>query len=159
MKGRGGAMYTPRIAVTFSNNGPRGSGQNYLDCLSRTGAEAVVVRPDDDLEPLYRDLDGILLTGGADIDPALYGEAPHPELGTVDRARDEMELALLRVALRLDFPVLAICRGHQMLNVALGGRLQQHVPGDAHRALEGGRGESQFHKVLIEEGSTLAELL
>jgi putative glutamine amidotransferase len=152
-------MYTPRIAVTFGSTGPGRSGSNYLDCLTRAGAEAVPLTPGQELEPLYRDLDGVLLTGGPDVDPALYGEPPDPELGTVDRLRDEMEIELLRVALRLDFPVLAICRGHQLLNVALGGRLQQHIPSDSHRALEGGRGASQFHKVLIEEGSALAELL
>src|SRR5579883_1606682 len=152
-------MYTPRITVTAGSDRPSASLQNYLDRLIEAGAEPIVVTPDTELEPLYRDIDGIVLTGGPDVDPALYGEAPDPELGTVDRRRDEIDLAILDVALRLDIPVLAICRGQQILNVACGGALQQHIPGDGHRALDGGRGESRFHTIVIEEASQLAELL
>jgi gamma-glutamyl-gamma-aminobutyrate hydrolase PuuD len=73
-------------------------------------------------------LDGLVLTGGGDVDPLAYGEDPSPEVGGVDLARDESERALLAAALRLDLPVLAICRGCQVLNVELGGSLHQHLP-------------------------------
>jgi gamma-glutamyl-gamma-aminobutyrate hydrolase PuuD len=73
-------------------------------------------------------LDGLVLTGGGDVDPLAYGEDPAPEVGGVDLARDESERALLAAALRLDLPVLAICRGCQVLNVELGGTLHQHLP-------------------------------
>jgi putative glutamine amidotransferase len=73
-------------------------------------------------------LDGLVLTGGGDVDPLAYGEEPAPEVGGVDVARDESERALLAAALRIDLPVLAICRGCQVLNVELGGTLHQHLP-------------------------------
>ena len=73
-------------------------------------------------------LDGLVLTGGGDVDPLAYGEEPGPEVGGVDPNRDASERALLAAALRADLPVLAICRGCQVLNVELGGTLHQHVP-------------------------------
>jgi putative glutamine amidotransferase len=73
-------------------------------------------------------LDGLVLTGGGDVDPAAYGENPDPEVGGVDRNRDASERALLAAALQADLPVLAICRGCQVLNVFLGGTLHQHLP-------------------------------
>ena len=73
-------------------------------------------------------LDGLVLTGGGDVDPAAYGEEPDPEVGGVDLNRDASERALLAAALEADLPVLAICRGCQVLNVYLGGTLHQHLP-------------------------------
>jgi len=73
-------------------------------------------------------IDGLILTGGGDVDPRTYGERPDPETGGVDGARDTSERALLAAALRADLPVLAICRGCQVLNVELGGTLHQHLP-------------------------------
>ena len=73
-------------------------------------------------------LDGLVLTGGGDVDPAAYGEEPDPEVGGVDVNRDASERALLAAALEADLPVLAICRGCQVLNVYLGGTLHQHLP-------------------------------
>jgi putative glutamine amidotransferase len=85
-------------------------------------------------------LDGILLSGGVDVDPALYGQAPHARLGRVDRKRDDFELALTREALRRDLPILAICRGQQVLNVATGGTLVQDIPSELnsfhHQAID-----------------------
>jgi len=73
-------------------------------------------------------LDALVLVGGGDIDPACYGAVPHPATSGVNRARDDNEIALLAAALRAEIPVLAICRGLQVLNVYLGGTLVQHVP-------------------------------
>jgi putative glutamine amidotransferase len=73
-------------------------------------------------------LDGLVLTGGGDVDPAAYGESPDPEVGGIDMNRDASERALLAAALEADIPVLAICRGCQVLNVHLGGTLYQHLP-------------------------------
>ncbi len=73
-------------------------------------------------------LDGLVLTGGGDVDPAAYGDEPAPEVGGVDANRDASERALLAAALEADMPVLAICRGCQVLNVYLGGTLHQHLP-------------------------------
>jgi gamma-glutamyl-gamma-aminobutyrate hydrolase PuuD len=85
------------------------------------------------------DVHGLVLTGGSDIDPAIYGAEPHPENGPSDRARDDYESALLRKALARDMPVLAICRGMQLFNVVRGGTLIQHLPNsDKHRQQTGG---------------------
>jgi gamma-glutamyl-gamma-aminobutyrate hydrolase PuuD len=85
------------------------------------------------------DVHGLVLTGGSDVDPAIYGADPHPENGPSDRARDDYESALLREALARDMPVLAICRGMQLLNVVRGGTLIQHLPNaDKHRQQNGG---------------------
>lgn len=73
-------------------------------------------------------LDGLVLVGGGDLDPAIYGRTAHPRTGGVDAERDRSERALLEAALAADLPVLAVCRGHQLLNVALGGTLHQHLP-------------------------------
>jgi gamma-glutamyl-gamma-aminobutyrate hydrolase PuuD len=111
---------------------------------------------------LIEGLDGLLLSGGPDVSPARYGQEPAPETGPVDEPRDVLELGLLDAALVRDLPVLAICRGQQLLNVALGGALVQHIPGDAHRAIlepDPRAGESRWHDVTIQEGSTLAGLI
>jgi len=98
------------------------------------------------------DLDGLMLAGGTDIDPPHYGAAPHPETANPDRERDRLEISLIHEALERDLPVLAICRGQQMLNVALGGTLHQHI--DGHRSEE-----RDAHPVIIAPGSRLGEIL
>jgi putative glutamine amidotransferase len=153
-------MRALRIALTVDSRGPGKGYFNYIERIGEHGGEAVVLVPGAlDLATALDGIDGLLVPGGTDVDPALYGEAPAPELGTVDAGRDELELTLIREALRRDMPLLAICRGFQALNVACGGRLQQHIPGDTHRALDGGRGESQWHDVTVDEASQLAGLL
>ena len=110
-----------------------------------------------DVEPtaVGEHLDGIVLPGGTDIDPILYGAEPDPELLPLEPERDNLELALLSAALEAEVPVLGICRGIQVLNVYQGGTLHQHVP-------EHGRFDlpidSTIHQVSFTEGSTLHEL-
>lgn len=108
-------------------------------------------------------LAGLLVTGGgADIDPVLYGQTPHPETdGPPDTERDAMEAGLIRGALGADLPLLCICRGMQMLNVTLGGDLNQHIPQAAlHRAKPPpGKRHEAVHPVSVEPGSTLAAIL
>ena len=104
----------------------------YTQALQEAGAIAVVLPAHgyaDDAGALLDRLDGLLFSGGPDLDPATYGAAPHPALGPgVDRVADEYELALLAAATARDLPLLAICRGMQALNVARGGTLHQHLP-------------------------------
>ena len=100
-------------------------------------------------------VDGLILTGGVDVDPSRYGEEPDPRTGPVDPRRDEVELALARLAVERDMPTLAICRGCQVLNVALGGTLVQHI--DGHFRLD--RHSDTVHKVMVEPGSVLARWL
>jgi len=106
--------------------------------------------------------DGLLLTGGADVDPAQFGEEAYPKLGEVDIVRDEVELALTRAALARDLPVLGICRGIQVMAVAAGGSLWQDIPTQlpenvGHNQPE--RYAEEFHKVTVAGDSQLAQIL
>jgi len=104
----------------------------YVNAVQRAGGLAIVLPPDEaavaDPDVLLDRVDALLLAGGADIDPASYGAEPHPETRGTWPDRDAFELALARRALERDMPVLGICRGMQLLNVALGGSLDQHLP-------------------------------
>jgi putative glutamine amidotransferase len=101
----------------------------YVRAVERAGGRALLVPPDDDgVEETLDALDGLILSGGNDVDPAAYGAEPHAETGGVRPERDRGELALLQGALARDMPVLAVCRGSQILNVARGGDLVQHLP-------------------------------
>ncbi|WP_235925902.1 gamma-glutamyl-gamma-aminobutyrate hydrolase family protein [Actinokineospora pegani] len=101
----------------------------YVESIAAAGGNAVLLPPIGDWRAETVDwLDGLVLSGGADIDPIRYGQPPHPTTGTPQPARDDAELALVEAALELDLPLLAVCRGMQLLNVALGGTLHQHTP-------------------------------
>jgi putative glutamine amidotransferase len=101
----------------------------YVKAVERAGGRALVVPPSEDgAEETLDRLDGVVFSGGSDLDPELYGAEAHPETSGIRQERDRAELALLTAALARDMPVLAICRGSQVLNVALGGDLEQHVP-------------------------------
>jgi len=104
----------------------------YLDGVTRAGGIAALLPPqpvDDAIaDQVISRVDGLILTGGKDINPEAYGHTPHPATEEPARERDAWELALLRAALRSRTPVLGICRGPQMINVALGGTLHQHLP-------------------------------
>jgi putative glutamine amidotransferase len=160
-------MALPRIGITRSLSPTRPpheiprTYQAYHDRVREAGGEPVDLRPGLDVPPerLIAGLDGVVICGGPDVNPARYGQAPHPETAGVDDARDALELGIIRAALARDLPVLAICRGHQALNVACGGPLLQHIEGDGHRAHDGGMGDSRFHDVIIQDGSRLARLL
>ncbi|HSD27414.1 MAG TPA: gamma-glutamyl-gamma-aminobutyrate hydrolase family protein [Vicinamibacteria bacterium] len=138
--------------------------EDYVRSVDQAGAVPVVLPPvSPGVAPALLDrLDGLLLSGGVDVDPALYGQEPHPKLGRVDRRRDDFELALVREALRRDLPVLAICRGHQVLNVATGGTLVQDIPslvqGQVSHDGPGPRWR-RAHKVEVTAFSRLREIL
>ena len=102
---------------------------DYVRAIERAGGRALLVPPSGDgVEETLDALDGVIFSGGSDLDPAIYGQDAHPETTGVVPERDEAELALLSAALARDMPVLAVCRGSQVLNVALGGDLVQHLP-------------------------------
>jgi len=104
---------------------------DYIKGVSEAGGVPVVVQPSVSLraaEALLDGLDGLLLSGGPDLDPGYYGEEPAPELGTTISEWDALEMALLRLALERGMPIFGICRGMQILNVALGGTLYQDFP-------------------------------
>ncbi len=105
----------------------------YLSALENAGVIPIVAAPLLDAgsaAALLGRSDGLVLTGGADVSPLLYGASPHPRLGAVSDTRDAWEIALVRAAAALNLPVLAICRGVQILNVALGGTLIQDLPSE-----------------------------
>ncbi|WP_419849127.1 gamma-glutamyl-gamma-aminobutyrate hydrolase family protein [Candidatus Poriferisocius sp.] len=128
---------------------------DYARGVIEAGGIPVHIPIDVDPTAVGERLDGIVLPGGTDIDPILYGADPDPELLPLEPERDDLELALLSAALEAEVPVLGICRGIQVLNVHQGGTLHQHVP-------EHGRFDlpidSTIHEVSFAEGSTLHEL-
>ena len=114
---------------------------DYVRAVERSGGAPLLVPPGADVEATLDVVDGLIFSGGSDLDPELYGDRAHPETNGVVRERDDFELELMRAALARDVPVLAICRGSQMLNVALGGGIEQHVPdrvgNDLHKETSG----------------------
>jgi putative glutamine amidotransferase len=136
-----------RVALPFGSRTPEQKREPYRAALA-----AVEIQPVEDADSLAG-LDGLLLAGGSDVDPQLYGAAPHPLTDQSDEPRDALEIRLLREALERDLPVLAICRGLQLLNVALGGTLAQDIEG--HRR----PGEREAHGIAITRYSRLRAIL
>jgi putative glutamine amidotransferase len=136
---------------------------SYGEAVQRAGGLALILPPDpaadEDPAPWLDPLDGLVLTGGADMDPASYGAEPHPATKGSVAARDAFELALARGALDRDLPLLGVCRGMQVLNVALGGTLIQHLPDvvghDGHRRTLG-TFDGNDHDVRLVPGSLAA---
>jgi putative glutamine amidotransferase len=100
----------------------------YVRAVTRAGGAPLLVPPGAGVEETVDVVDALIFSGGSDLDPELYGEEAHSETVGIVRERDEFELSLMEAALARDLPILAICRGSQVLNVALGGDLEQHVP-------------------------------
>jgi gamma-glutamyl-gamma-aminobutyrate hydrolase PuuD len=133
----------------------------YVHAIETAGGRPLLVPPSEEgTEETLDALDGLLLSGGADIDPAEYGAEPHPETDGVRPQRDRAEIALLRAALERDMPVLAVCRGSQVFNIARGGDLVQHLPevvGDeTHKHTPGVFAD---HDVDLKPGTKLQRLL
>ena len=134
---------------------------DYVDAVERAGGRPILIPPSEDgVDETLDLLDGIVFSGGADVDPALYGATAHPETDTPQARRDRGELALLQAALERDLPMLAVCRGVQLLNVARGGDLVQHLPetlgNDVHKQTPGTFVE---HPVEVKEGTRLASMV
>jgi putative glutamine amidotransferase len=136
----------------------------YPAAVQRAGALALTLPPDeavvDSPDLLLDRVDGLLLAGGADVDPGSYGADRHPETGVTWPERDRFEIALARRAIERQIPVLGACRGMQILNIALGGTLHQDLPGvigtDVHRHTPGVFGD---HEVRLEPGSLAARAI
>ena len=148
---RFGAWTTPSAVVPMA----------YVRALEHSGARALAIPPSvDAIEETLDVFDALILSGGIDVDPIAYGADPHPETSGVQPERDRAELALVTAALERDMPVLAVCRGSQVLNVARGGDLVQHLPDvvghDRHRHTPGVFAD---HDVELEVGSRLESIL
>lgn len=134
---------------------------SYVSAVIRSGGTPLLLPPSPaDPHDVLSVLSGLVVTGGPDVNPARYGATPHEETDRPRPERDQWEADLCLAALELDLPLLAICRGLQVLNVALGGTLHQHVPDvigtDAHRLV---RGQMSPNAVRVEPGSALARVL
>ncbi len=149
----------PKRPILFNN-------RSYIHAVERAGGVPILIPILDDLsglQALLPRLDGLLLSGGIDVDPRHYQEEAHPLLGETNQQLDELELALARWALREDMPTLGICRGMQVLNVALGGNLYQDLsaqyPGSLRHPNWDMPRNKIVHSVRIERNSRLAKIL
>lgn len=149
-----------QIAVARANHQ-----DDYLESVRRAGGEPIVVGRDSHApKDVVRDVAGILLLGGSDVEPSRYGETRHPTFEASEPGRDEYETELIRLAIEQDVPLLAICRGIQILNVALGGTLIQDIPSQApspvrHVKVPDAPKWHISHDVTVAEGSRLHAIL
>lgn len=135
---------------------------DYVASVEQAGGRARVLEVGQSPRALMRELDGLLLTGGGDVDPVLYGEPRHETISDAEPGRDEFEIDLARRALDAGLPMLAICRGAQVLNVAAGGSLVQDIPSTIAASLGHSVGEPKdalAHPVSVSPGSRLAAAL
>jgi putative glutamine amidotransferase len=163
-----GLLTRPDHSAAWSGYRLYGQGAVYSQAVALAGGAPVLIPLElgkSAWRSLYERLDGLLLPGGVDMDPAHYGEARHPDLGEVDDALDAAELVLTRWALEEDLPLLGICRGIQTLNVAAGGSLYQDLPAQFPGALQHRFSPPEYprdhrgHTVHIQAGSRLAQVL
>src|SRR5689334_236117 len=133
---------------------------DYVRAVSAAGGAPVLIPPGSSLGETLDLVDGLVFSGGSDLDPELYSAEAHTETNGVVRERDDFELQLMRAALERDVPMLAICRGSQVLNVALGGDLEQHVPDrvgtNVHKEVNGVFAD---HDVEVLDGTRLSSIL
>jgi putative glutamine amidotransferase len=132
---------------------------DYLESVRRAGGDPVEVADTHDApEAIVARVRGVMLTGGGDVDPSLYGEAPHATYQAAEPGRDAFEIGLAKAAIAADVPLFAICRGMQVLNVAMGGTLIQDIPSEVAGALNHSIREPRFHiahEVWVARDSTL----
>jgi putative glutamine amidotransferase len=140
-----------RVGLTFRF--PK-KAEPYAEAVRRAGVEPVLISPDAPIP--IAGLDGLLISGGSDVDPARYGEEPCATTDSLDRERDAMEAALIEQALQADLPLLAICRGLQLLNVVRGGTLIQHLENtEMHRV----KNLAEVHLIEVVPGTKLAAII
>jgi putative glutamine amidotransferase len=134
---------------------------SYVSAVEHAGGRPLIIPPSEDgLEETLDALHGLILSGGGDLDPGLYGAAAHPETDTPSPGRDRAELRMLQSALQRDMPVLAVCRGSQLLNVARGGDLVQHLPDQlGHERHKHEPGTFSDHDVRLDPASRVGTLL
>lgn len=139
--------------------------EDYKQAVLHVGGEVRLLEPTMSVDDALKGIDGLLLTGGGDIEPHHYGEAPSPLLTDIEPERDRFELALVREARKRDLPIFAICRGIQVLNVAFGGTLIQDIPTETSGPQEHNlkvppnQPFSRAHEIWVDKDSILSELM
>ena len=139
--------------------------EDYRQSVLHVGGEARVLDPSTDLDGALAGLDGLMLTGGGDVDPALYGETPHATFEAAEPGRDQFEIGLVKLARQRQLPLFAICRGIQVLNVACGGTLVQDIPSQVPGALSHQlpvpphQAVDLAHEVWLDKDTQLARLM
>ena len=137
----------------------------YVDALQSAGLVPIVIPPlgsEESVKAILSRVDGVLLTGGEDVEPSLYGQPRSAECGVSNESRDRTEITIARTAREMRLPLLAICRGPQLLNVAFGGTLIQDIPSQIPNALPHEVREdraARVHEVAIDEGSRIAKAI
>jgi putative glutamine amidotransferase len=159
-----GITAAPRTSVVVDRELPTQTvTEFFVQTLIQAGAEPVILPVHGSLSDAVLDrLDAVALTGGGDIDPTIYGQDPRPAIYGLDPVRDRFEIELVRRAIHRDLPLMAVCRGHQVLNVALGGSLVQDLAAQRPHSLAHWQGEpweQPSHAVTIEPDSRLAALV
>lgn len=149
----------PVIGITFTYNIGNSSSNNYIRAIKEFGGIPRPLYPGIS-EDTYADIDGLLLTGGPDIDPSYYGEEVH-ETTEIEPDRDELELLLFKRSMEKDLPVFGICRGIQVMNVAIGSSLYQDIPSQftdhlTHKILE--NEDDSWHDIKMQPGSLISQI-
>ena len=166
-------MKKPLIGITAFTSREEGKlpacavTQEYVDAVLLAGGIPFIIPVNDSelsMDSLFEKIDGLLLTGGPDLNPVLYGDKMHPAVKGIDQNRDDLDIRMAEYAINYKVPFLGICRGFQVVNVALNGTLYSHIadqlPGAlAHRLYPGYPEDLLSHSVRVEEGSLLAEIL
>ena len=133
---------------------------NYPNAIRKAGGIPVLLTEGDDVVTLLDRLDGIIIAGGRDIDPACYGEEPHEKTTNLRPEQDSWEASLITSAIERDLPMLCVCRGHQLLSIERGGSLHQHLPETPGHENHGATaGDWSDHPVKIKESSLLASVI
>lgn len=162
-------MKKPFIGITCDYDWERQRAQlyhGYYSAISHVGGLPFLIAYThiEDIPELLLQVDGILLTGGQDVDPIFFGETPHPKLGNINPIRDEFEIALCKEAMDRDIPILGICRGIQLMNIAMGGTIYQDLEsqwqsGNLFKHSQQAPDWYGTHQVILEPGSKLWDII
>lgn len=158
----------PLIGISCSYDQKEGRymmAEAYVEAVIAAGGLPVILPGSGNIKkaaPYLKAVKGLILAGGGDVDPAYFNEEPHPNLGEITPNRDRFEIMLIKSALRMNMPILGICRGIQVLNIACGGSVMQHIPAVVKKPLKHSQAaprDHATHRIFIDKSSILAQIL